>query len=364
MINSYSIPDRINCGSQLTSYTLFELRERLPGSRVVLPVCSLGTPYEEIASLADFVLPPLFHEALDRELKPLLIEQIRRCFPYDGRSDAAWVAGLSSTGNTLPELEVVELPPRANAVSDPPEVLAFSVDTAVEEHGPHLPLATDTIQSYSVLDELAAEVDGLVPGPPVDYGHLTWGLPFGMSVDLTPPLVTRYVTGFTNAVLDWARPKAIYVVDVHGSIVHRRAIVAGLEASRATRWAFRWLHDSLVEFASGRGDQHAGGVETALVERASSELPDPRWWPDRIADIEAGEMILEHAVELTADLSRFFRFAETGQPNGIVGKIRNYEDLDADLMFDRMMAVARDDVSRLRAGESQAHQDAGESPWE
>jgi creatinine amidohydrolase/Fe(II)-dependent formamide hydrolase-like protein len=369
MKNSFAVPKRVNEGSQLTSYTLFELRERLPGSRVVLPVCSLGTPYEEIAKLADFVLPPIFHEAFDGDLKSQLIGQIQKCFPYDGRSHFGWTAGLSSSGDAVPKLEVVELPRQTNPVANPPEVLAFSVDTAVEEHGPHLPLATDTIQSYSVLDELASEVDGFVPGPPVDYGHLTWGLPFGMSVDLTPPLVTRYVNRFTNAVLEWARPDAIYVVDVHGSIVHRRAIVAGLEASNATRWAFRWLHDSLVEFASERGDQHAGGVETALVERVSAGLLDPNWWPGRIAEIEAGEMTLERAVELTGDLDEFFRFADSGQrgsgpPNGIVGKIRNYETLDADLMFDRMMSVAREDVSRLLAGESQANRDAGESPWE
>mgnify|MGYP000029424143 CR=1 FL=1 len=364
MKNSFAVPAQINSGSQLTSYTLFKLRELLPGRRVVLPVCSLGTPYEEIAGLADFVLPPLYHEARTDDLKRRIVDQVQKCFPYDGRSSSEWIASLSSAGMPAP-LEVIELPASSNDVGTPPKVLAFSVDTAVEEHGPHLPLATDTVQSYSVLDQLAEEVDGFVPGPPVDYGHLTWGLPFGMSVDLTPPLVTEYVTGFTNAMLQWAKPEAIYVVDVHGSIVHRRAIVAGLEASNADRWAFRWLHDSLVEFASERGDQHAGGVETALVERVSSDLLDPDWWPHRIADIEAGEMTLEKAVELTGNLDDFFRFAESDSaPNGIVGMIRNYETLDADLMFEQMMAVAREDVSRLLAGETQANQDAGDSPWE
>lgn len=364
---SYSIPQRINDGSQLISYTHYQLRELLPGRRVVLPVCSLGTPYEKIARLADFVLPPLFHEAMTEDLKRQIVAQVHKCFPFDGRSSDTWIAGLSA-GCSPGVLETVELPPEARSPGPAPEVLAFSVDTAVEEHGPHLPLATDTIQSYSVLNQLAEEFDGVVPGPPIDYGHLTWGLPFGMSVDLTPSLLTRYVTGFANAVLDWMRPKAIYVVDVHGSIVHRRAIVAGLEASRADRWAFRWLHDSLVEFASERGDQHAGGVETALVERVSPDLLDSEWWPDRIGEIEAGEMTLEKAVELTANLEEFFRFVEGNAgstlPNGIVGKIRNYETLDADLMFARMMDTARRDVSRLLASETQAHQEAGDSPWE
>lgn len=364
MRSSYSIPTRVNDGRLLTAYTLFDLRERLPGSHVVLPICSLGTQFEEVARLGEFVLPPLFHEAMSGDLKRRLVDQIRKCFPFDHRSDQEWITRLGN-GKDFPEIEIIEVPATSNAVDNSPKVIAFSVDTAVEEHGPHLPLATDTIQSYSVLDKLATEFDGFVLGPPVDYGHLTWGLPFGMSIDLTPSMVTEYVTGFTNAVLDWTNPEAVYVVDVHGSIVHRRAIIAGLEASQADRWAFRWLHDSLVEFASERGDQHAGGVETALVERVSSELLDSKWWQDRIDEIEVGEMTLEKAVELTANLDEFFRFAEAGSANGIVGKIRNYESLDADLMFERMMSVAREDISRLLDGQSQAaNRDAGESPWE
>ncbi|GIT28137.1 MAG: hypothetical protein Ct9H300mP1_01830 [Planctomycetaceae bacterium] len=107
------------------------------------------------------------------------------------------------------------------------------------KHGPHLPLATDTLQSYAVLERLAAERDGVVIAPPVDYGQLTWGLPFGMSIDITAALLTRYVPGvFANAIVDWLQPAAAYVVDVHGSIVHRTAIQDGLAASNIDHWSF------------------------------------------------------------------------------------------------------------------------------
>ena len=356
-LTSSYLPARVNSGPWLTAYTLNELRERIESARVVLPVCSLGTDYQRLALLGDLVLPPLFHEALDSDLKTSLLTRIAECFPY--------YHGSASAGRTKASLEIVELPESPAAVSEKPRVLAFSVDTAVEEHGPHLPLSTDTIQSYSVLQRLERDFDGFVVGPPVEYGHLTWGLPFGISVDITPKLLTRYVAGFTNAVLDWLKPDAIYVVDVHGSIVHRQSIIAGLQQSRATRWAFRWLHEPLVEFASERGDQHAGGVETALVEFAGSDLIDRRWFPSRIDEIEAGEMSLEQAVELTADLPGFVEFAETNPVNGIVGKIRNYETLDAALMFDRMLGVARRDVESLLDGRGEdVHQIAGDSPWE
>jgi len=354
------LPQQVNSGHWTTAYTLFELRERLNGARFVLPVCSLGTSYEELAANVvddELLLPPLFHEAMNDDLRDAMIARIRTCFPlFELSSDAA---------KHSERLRVQIHDPQPLPEVAPPQVLAFSVDTAVEEHGPHLPLATDTIQSYSVLLRLEDEIDGFVAGQPVEYGHLTWGLPFGMSIDLTPQLLTRYVTCFANGVFDWQRPEAVYVVDVHGSIVHRQAIIAGLEQSRVERWAFRWLHEPLIEFASERGDQHAGGVETVLVEHASPTLIDDRWFPSRIAEIEAAQMTLEKAVELTPDLQQFIRFVQETGANGIVGKIRNYETLDGAAMFETMMSVARDDVRKLLENSADSNQHvAGDSPWE
>ena len=354
------LPQQVNSGKWLTAYTLFELRERLPETRFVLPVCSLGTSYDKLAENTagdELLLPPLFHEAMNVELQDSMIARIRECFP---------LFNLAKNAAEHSERLRVEIhDPRSLPEVRRPKVLSFSVDTAVEEHGPHLPLSTDTVQSYSVLLQLQNEIDSFVAGQPVEYGHLTWGLPFGMSVDLTPELLTRYVIGYVNVMLDWQQPEAIYVVDVHGSIVHRKAIIAGLEQSRAERWAFRWLHEPLIEFASERGDQHAGGVETVLVEQANPKLIDDRWFPSRIADIEAAQMTLEKAVELTPDLTQFISFVEETGANGIVGKIRNYETLDGAEMFETMMSVAREDVRNLMEDTPGSDQRiAGDSPWE
>ena len=333
------IPQTVNSGPWVTAYTLPELRNRIIDQPIVLPICSLGTPYEQLAGLGKFVLPPLYHEALDEELKRAIIAQVRCCFPYCQATRAA--NDCSAT------VEVVELPRVTHGAAPKPRILSFSVDTAVEQHGPHLPLATDTIQSYAVLGRLAEQIDGFVVGPPVEYGHLTWGLPFGMSIDITPSLLTRYVTGFANAMQEWLQPEFMYVVDVHGSIVHRTAIMDGLRGSSVERFAFRWLYDPIVEFAGDRGDQHAGGVETAMVELASPELVDRRWWPTRIDELQARQMDLETAIELTPDLPRFIEHVESHSLNGIVGDVRNYYNVDARVMFDRMLEVARADLKKL-----------------
>lgn len=335
------LPAQVNQGSFLTAYTLPRLLEELPRGRIVLPICSLGESVERLRSLAPLVLPPLYHEALAGDLKGLLRERVLACFPF--------VEGSQARDRFQDAVEIVELPPTSfPPPKQRPAVVAFSVDTAVEEHGPHLPLMTDTLQSYAVLKALAEEQADLFLAPPVEYGHLTWGLPFGCSIDLTPPLLTRYVTGFADAIQRWLSPQTLYVVDVHGSIVHRNAIQAGLEASQVSKWRFRWLHEPLVEFAGERGDQHAGGVETALIEKISPQLIDGLQFPEQLDQIAAGQLSMERAIELSGDVREFVRAAEKHPHwNGIVGDIRNYHQVDADAMFNRMLDVAREDLAAL-----------------
>ena len=351
MLDQY-LPIQINSGPWITGWSLFELRKLPVDAEFVLPICSIGTPYEKLLELGPRLLPPLFHEAMTNDLQQRIITQIHKCFPKYG-----------DEASNASRLRVVDVPAAGLSPVSAPRVLAFSVDTAVEEHGPHLPLATDTIQSYSVLRKLARTVDGFEVGRPLEYGQLTWALPFGFSIDLTTDLLTEYVAGYVNAVTAWQKPEAVYVVDVHGSITHRQAIVDGLTQSDFSNWAFRWLHEPLAEFASERGDQHAGGVETILVERVDQRLLDHNWWPGREQDIAAGCMTLEKAIELTPELVAFERYALDHGCNGIVGDIANYHTLDADLMFDRMLKVATTDVEALLNGKATDGQQAGQNLW-
>ena len=346
MLDDY-LPETVNCGNWITAYTLHELRERRDAS-FVLPICSLTTPYRQLAELGDLVLPPLFHEALTDDLKTALVSRIRSCFP-------------SYTEDQSDRLRIVELSPSELPDCQPVDVLAFSVDTAVEEHGPHLPLGTDTIQSYSVLRELQSEDPRVDLARPLEYGQLTWGLPFGFSIDVTADLLKDYLIGYANALTRWRRPHSMYVVDVHGSITHRNAIVEALRASLAQRWTFRWLHEPLAEFASARGDQHAGGVETALVGRVSERLLDSRWWPDQIDKIAEKQMSFQHAVDLTPSLDRFIDVVRDAGFNGVIGDITNFHRLDANDLFQRMLAIARSDVEALHQG--QATHTAGQDLW-
>jgi len=155
------------------------------------------------------------------------------------------------------------------------------------------------------------------------------------------------VTGYTNAIADWLEPTAAYVVDVHGSIVHRAAIQDGLAASRIGRWSFRWLHDPLVALSGDRGDQHAGGVETALIEFINPALVDAAWWPSRREELLAKQMSLEDAVRLSSDLPTFIERVESERLNGIVGGLENYDAIDGADLMERILGVSRTDLAAL-----------------
>lgn len=350
MLSNY-LPQRINTGPWVPSYTLNRLQSLPADTEFILPICSLATPYSQIMSLGDVLLPPLFHEALDDDLRDQLCERILECFP------------VYQSGGNRNRIRFVDIPAAALPKKCAPNIVAFSVDTAVEEHGPHLPLGTDTIQSYTVLRQLASEFDGFELARPLEYGQLTWGLPFGFSIDITAELLTRYVTEYCNAIQGWLNPEAMYVVDVHGSITHRQAIVDGIRRSNARRWGFRWLHEPLAEFASARGDQHAGGVETILVEHASPALLDPDWWPDRLHEIAEHQMSFDKAVELTPDLRQFCDYVAAEKPNGVIGDITNYRRLNPDELMNRMLSVARSDVQQLISQNETKTQDAGRRLW-
>jgi creatinine amidohydrolase/Fe(II)-dependent formamide hydrolase-like protein len=104
-----------------------------------------------------------------------------------------------------------------------------------------------------------------------------------------------------------------------------------------------------VDFVVEREDFHAGGVETALVQHINPELVDTRWWPGRLDDLAAGQLPMTTAVELSSVLPKFIQHVESHPLNGIVGNIRNFFDVDAPLMMERMLRVAREDVRRLIA---------------
>lgn len=127
---------------------------------------------------------------------------------------------------------------------------------SLEQHGPHLPLDTDTRIALAVATGAASRREGALVAPAITLGasgeHA--GFPGTLSIG-TPALTELLVELGRDAARDW---EAMLLVNGHGG--NRDAIDAALAR----------LHDEgrrSAVFHAGRagGDAHAGRTETALL---------------------------------------------------------------------------------------------------
>jgi creatinine amidohydrolase len=163
-----------------------------------------------------------------------------------------------------------------------PVVALVSVGS-VEPHGPHLPLATDTIISEAAADRatelLAADGIRAVVAPAVPYGVTRFAEGFAGAISVRPEALVTFLQAVAHAYLDAGFAHVCFVNNhlepAHDEAV--RAAAAGLTASAgrvsvACPLTRRWARTLSAEFKSGAC--HAGEYETSLVLAASPALVD------------------------------------------------------------------------------------------
>lgn len=133
-----------------------------------------------------------------------------------------------------------------------------------EQHGPHLPLDTDTRVAVACADRLAAAVDGLVVAPAVTVGasgeHA--GFPGTLSIGtaaLVEVLVELVRSALPPPEADLPRPfLGVVIVNGHGGNVE--AVTVAVDRLRAEGRAVLAWHPRVPD-----GDSHAGRTETSLL---------------------------------------------------------------------------------------------------
>jgi creatinine amidohydrolase len=143
--------------------------------------------------------------------------------------------------------------PAAGALAAAGAILAVPVGSC-EQHGPHLPLSTDTDLAAELCARLAAERPGVVVAPPVGYGASGEheGFPGTLSIG-TEALELLLVELCRSATLTFGR---VLLVCGHGgnaSAVTRAVRRLRAESRDVAAWAPAW-----------DGDAHAGRTETSL----------------------------------------------------------------------------------------------------
>jgi mycofactocin precursor peptide peptidase len=155
--------------------------------------------------------------------------------------------------------------PRAGAVDD--RVLVVPVG-ATEQHGPHLPLTTDTDIAVALAEGLAAAVpDEVALAPALAYGSSGehQAFPGTLSIGATATELMLVELG-RSATCTWRR---VLLVSTHGGNAEAvgRAVTRLRDEGRDARaWYPTW-----------RGDAHAGHTETSIMaalapERVEAEL--------------------------------------------------------------------------------------------
>jgi mycofactocin precursor peptide peptidase len=143
--------------------------------------------------------------------------------------------------------------PEAGTLAAAGALLAVPVG-ACEQHGPHLPLSTDTDVAAALCARLAAQRPEVVVAPPVGYGASGEheGFPGTLSIG-TEALAALLVELGRSATLTFRR---VLLVSAHGGnagAVSRAVRRLRAESRDVVAWAPAW-----------DGDAHAGRTETSL----------------------------------------------------------------------------------------------------
>jgi len=224
-------------------------------------------------------------------------------------STASWLGGLR-----WPGVESVEL-------------LVIPVGST-EQHGPHLPLATDTLIATAVaervVDALAAEGAAVLLGSAVPYGASGEHADFPGTVSAGTEALRLLLVELVRSASAWA--ERIVFVNGHGG--NAAALDAAVEQLRHEGRAVRW-----VPCAIPGGDAHAGRTETSLLLHLRPGLVAP-------GAAEAGA---------TAPIERLLpRLRAEGvravAPNGVLGDPAGASAEEGAAILERMVGAALDGI--------------------
>ncbi len=190
---------------------------------------------------------------------------------------------------------------------------------SVEQHGPHLPLDTDTVIATAVAARLAEALDGVV-APAVAYGASGEHQSYPGTISIGTDVLTSTLLELGRSVTTWA--SRILFVNGHGG--NLAAVHRAVDRLRCERRDVAW-----VPCATRDADAHAGRTETSLMLRLD---------PDRVRTdrLEPGN------VTPIARLLPFIRMSGVAavSVNGILGDPTGASAAEGDRILDEMVATA------------------------
>jgi len=234
--------------------------------------------------------------------------------------------------------------------ADKDRVVILSV-SATEDHGPHMPLDTDTVLGIAVANGAAEKApEDILVMPPIPYGFNEHHKDFPGVIWIEPETLISFITDITKSlahhgfrrilllnshgsnhpVLDLAARKTVIQSDVicvsasYWNLISarinelRKSEIGGIaHAGEFEAAIYKHLHPDLVDLGKAKKqvlhnsdskffnlDLAAGGSPANLMRRWSEISPDGTMGDPTVADPETGRMFLDAAVAATVDLVR------------------------------------------------------------
>ena len=206
--------------------------------------------------------------------------------------------------------------PEAGELAAGGALLAVPV-AATEQHGPHLPLSTDTDLAVALCARLAAARPGVLAAPPLAYGASGEHQDFPGTLSIgTEAVELLLVELCRSATRTFSR---VLLVSTHGG--NARPV------RRAERRLRAESRDILAWLPAGEGDAHAGRAETSL-ELALA--------PDRVQAGRAQAGNTRPLAELMPELRR--SGVRAVSPNGVLGDPAGASAAEGAALLGRLVA--------------------------
>lgn len=181
-----------------------------------------------------------------------------------------------------------------------PESTVILPIAAVEQHGPHLPIITDTCIVESLSDRVANSVSvPVIIAPTVCYGASQHHFPFPGVMSLSSSSFMGVLRDLLDS-LARSGARRVYLLNAHGGndeiirlIAREESHLLGMAIGAASYWSLAWDEmlsaDALEKVGPLPG--HAGSFETALMMALRPDLvredrllspspyPPPSIWP-------------------------------------------------------------------------------------
>jgi creatinine amidohydrolase len=178
--------------------------------------------------------------------------------------------------------------PKLEALRDP---IALWPVGAIEPHGPHAPLGTDTLISVGMCERAAARLDDAVVLPALPFGVTRYGAAFAGAIGISETTL-RAVVLDVAAEIERQGFRRLVIVNSHFEPEQVATLRAAAEEAGA-------LYLDLVRRRNAqrltdefrRGSCHAGRYETSLVLADAPELVDAA-----MADLPANEVDMPAAM--------------------------------------------------------------------